>query len=421
MHRIAALTALATLAGCAALPITPFSLMPSPTSAPDHSTPNAHTEIRAVYVQGNRGSSVEHAQAPLFAIAEDERYTHLAFGPYGDEPMAQISNRIYPPGRAAHGNLNDLVATFDCDFSNPAARFSPAAVYVQLELLNDDPRGPDYREWVRTDFVVRGVCSKLTDDAIDSLVGKTDVPEMVELGNRAYEQGNYERAFMIRHHLAEQNFEVRSTDSTISPDRSQELHRMHGWKLDSYEPAMLIKMADAAASQGEKDKAHFFRSHAVKQMVTEQQRLLSDMYAEGRGTEPDPELAAYWDAQRKEAGHFTDAELEEQRQEEERRQQAEIAEAHAVETARIKAEQEAKEARRQAIESSPEYRRKKAEQEVDTCRHVMAQARAGIEYEQRAGEISGYVNATQLNYLGSLIAGCETVIQRCGIDSLSSR
>jgi len=63
------------------------------------------------------------------------------------------------PG-AAHGTLRDLLITFECDYSNPAARFSPAAAYVQLKVLNHDPRGEDYRRWVFRDFVVRGVCER---------------------------------------------------------------------------------------------------------------------------------------------------------------------------------------------------------------------------------------------------------------------
>lgn len=143
MHRIAFIIAMAALSGCASLP----------------AAQSGHTVVPAIHRQQTPGNAIEHAAAPPFA-GHGERYIDLAHGAYGNVPQAGLFNRKFPPDRAAHGSLRDLLITFDCDYSNSAPRFSPAAVYVQLKALNDYPRGEDYRRWVFRDFVVRGVCER---------------------------------------------------------------------------------------------------------------------------------------------------------------------------------------------------------------------------------------------------------------------
>lgn len=148
MHRIAFITLAVLISGCANLP----------------ASDAGHTVYPAVHHQAAPGAAVEHARVQVFP-GRSERYTELARGAYGDMPRAGLLNRNEPPGRAGNGYLQDLLVTFDCDYSNPAARFPAAAVYVQLKVLNHDPRGQDYREWIWRDFVVRGVCERAQNAA----------------------------------------------------------------------------------------------------------------------------------------------------------------------------------------------------------------------------------------------------------------
>lgn len=131
------------LSGCTALPLTLSS----------------HPAITVTYVQHTRSQARETASVAVFPGHGKTRYTQLAYGPNGSDPALGLINAQYTD-RAGNGYLRDLVAQFECDFSNPARTFSPGSLYVQLAWLRRDPRGEGFAEWVKTDFVVRGVCER---------------------------------------------------------------------------------------------------------------------------------------------------------------------------------------------------------------------------------------------------------------------